>query len=187
MRLEPTIRAVMPSGTESLFLSPSTLVAGLRRVCRVNFDRSSSSLFRFDKQQDKEQRPRSILYAFGQAPLRQPFHIQRFNRDEAAAVDDLACFLVGEITSPVGNPRVNLPHHTLALPSFDTASRRNTELSLRLGQGFFFAPEKARIFDPLTVGEVCEALKPYINADALRRWRKDQGLTFDAETGIPAL
>ena len=187
VRLEPTIPAVVPSVAEHFFLSRSAPMACLRRVCWVDFDCCSSSLFRFDQQQDKEQRPRSIVYAFGQSPVRHPFDIQRFNRDEAESVDDFPRFLMGEISSPVGNSRVNFPHHAFALPSFDRASWRNTKLPLRPGQCFFFSAEKSRIFNPLVVGEVGETLESYINADALCRWRKNHRVAFDAEAGIPAL
>jgi hypothetical protein len=180
-------RTPIDSLTQGERLPVTTPRTVLRRIGRVDFDGLPASFSRFAEQQFKEPRPRRVTDAFRQtAVVEHPVNGQVFNRNQPESIDDLAGFLMGEISPLESDPLMNARDTASPLCPLRRPFLGRAQFALGFGQLLFGKLKEARVLDPLAGREVREAFQPDINPDDCGRSdERGARLYFAREGRVP--
>ncbi len=167
-------------------LPVSTLTAGLTRIGRVDFDKDSTSFFRFVGHLRKETRPRGIMNTFGKAMLmNHAVHLQVFDGNEAIGIDDLSTLLMREILPLESDPLMHTGDGLAVFAPLWSAFRKLGVLALHFPQSFFFLPEETRVFYISGIRKGSKRFQAHIDPHLRGMSRKPLRFILDREASVP--
>ena len=185
---QTTMRTLMHSDAQILLNQFTARRAHLGRVPGIDQHHRAPSLFRFVARVLDHLCPGDIRDAFAHSTAAADLLRLKFlKRDHLVAIDQATAALVGKILAAKSDALVDATERLLAMPILVPLLRafggvfellRSFELGL-------VAPEKARVFDLLTLTCRQERGEPHIHADKLRSWWQTFGRDFNREGHVP--
>src|SRR5260221_1288872 len=181
-----TLLTAIDSYRQRHALPMPTVMAGLRGVCRGNFDHCSLSFFRFSEQCLEERRPCCIRYTFVEpcllaCPVGQiracclllfrlwafhhGAHYQGFYRNQPETVHQSSRLLLHKVLSAPAHTLMHAGHHLAPLRPLRGAALCPGQLTLRFREGLLFLAKEVGVLNVLTCRQVGKGFEAHINAD----------------------
>jgi hypothetical protein len=163
----------------------STSGAYLRRSARVDLNKLPTSFFHFVGKLGKELSPTGIVDRPSEHTTRQPFDIQVLNGDKAVPIHQGSAELVLKVRPLVSNMSVSLLKQPDSFPATDAAFLPSFDFPLTSSHFRQFRFQVARVSNQFPVRERDKRAQSHIDAYSLVEFRKNLGLAFEQEAGIP--